>query len=391
MKRYQYLIIGGGIAADAAVRGIRAIDEDGTIGIISAEVDPPYIRPKLSKGLWKGEPVEEIWKNTQELNVDLFLGQLVTKIDTLNNFVRDEDGGEYVYDKLLITTGGSPKHLPFGDEYILYYRNFQDYQRLREESNFGDKFLVIGGSFIGSELAAALTMVGKKVTMVFPESAIAANNFPQGLANYISDYYRDKGVEILAGEEVKTIQKQGEKLVITTNNNNQFDVDGIVAGIGIKPNVELAKQAGIKVDNGIVVNDYLQTSSPDIYAAGDVANFYHSALEKHIRVEHEDNALIMGKIAGKNMAGETLAYTHVPMFYSDLFDLGYEAVGQLNSELDIIEDWQDGYKKGVVYYLSDGRVRGVLLWNVWDQVDTARELMKEEGPFKENDLKGRIS
>lgn len=390
MKRYQYLIIGGGMAADAAVRGIRELDEDGSIGIVSADVDPPYIRPKLSKGLWKGDPVEKIWKHTEEMAVDLHLGQKVVRLDPLKNYVQDENGGEYIYDKLLITTGGAPRELPFSEGDILYFRNFQDYQTLRDWSEKGERFLVIGGGFIGSELAAALTMVGKKVTMVFPESAIGARNYPPDVVDVITETYRKKGVTIIAEDEIKNITQEGETYTINTKNGKEFAVDGIVAGIGITPNVELAKQAGIKVDNGIVVNEYLQTSSPDIYAAGDAANFYHSGLDKRMRVEHEDNALTMGKIAGKNMAGDTSEYTHIPMFYSDLFDLGYEAVGMLNSDLDIVEDWQDKLKKGVIYYLSDGRVRGVLLWNVWDQVDAARALMKEAGPFDKKDLIGRI-
>jgi NADPH-dependent 2,4-dienoyl-CoA reductase/sulfur reductase-like enzyme len=135
----------------------------------------------------------------------------------------------------------------------------------------------------------------------------------------------------------------------------------------------------------------LETSVPDIYAAGDAANFFHSALEKRTRVEHENNAVEMGKVAGRNMAGASEAYTHIPMFYSDLFELGYEAVGEMSSKMETISDWQEEpFKKGVVYYMEDGRVRGVLLWNVWKKVDEARELMKEKGPFKEKDLKGKI-
>ncbi len=391
MKRYQYLIIGGGMAADAAVRGIREKDEEGSIGLISADVDPPYVRPSLSKGLWKGKPVEKIWKDTQAMGIDLYLGQNVIQLDPLKNYVRDDHGGEYIYDKLLITTGGSPRHLPFGEDYILYFRSFQDYQTLRDRSETGEKFLVIGGGFIGSELAAALTMVGKKVTMVFPEAAIAARNFPIDLSNFINQTYQEKGITILAEDEIRSIQKEGKSYGITTKKGKTFEVDGIVAGIGIEPNVALAKQAGIKVENGIVVNEYLQTSLPDIYAAGDAANFYHSGLEKRVRVEHEDNAVTMGKLAGNNMAGETRVYAHIPMFYSDLFELGYEAVGELKSDLEMVEDWQDGFKKGVVYYLADGRVRGVLLWNVWDQVEAARALMQEAGPFETQDLMGRIS
>jgi NADPH-dependent 2,4-dienoyl-CoA reductase/sulfur reductase-like enzyme len=163
-----------------------------------------------------------------------------------------------------------------------------------------------------------------------------------------------------------------------------------VAGIGIHPNTDLAKEAGLQIDNGIVVNEQLQTLQPDIYAAGDAANFYHYGLNKRVRIEHEDNAVQMGKHAGRNMAGADDVYSHIPMFYSDLFDLGYEAVGELSSKMETFSDWEEPFKKGVVYYLDDGHVRGVLLWNVWEKVDEARELMKEKGPFKPEDLNGRI-
>jgi NADPH-dependent 2,4-dienoyl-CoA reductase/sulfur reductase-like enzyme len=167
-------------------------------------------------------------------------------------------------------------------------------------------------------------------------------------------------------------------------------VDGVVAGIGIRPNLQLAEQAGLQMDNGVIVDEHLQTSAADIFAAGDIANFYHAALGKRVRVEHEDNAVQMGKLAGRNMTGAQESYTHTPMFYSDLFDLGYEAVGDLSSKLQTVTDWQEPFKKGVIYYLDNDRVRGVLLWNVWEQVDHARALMNEKGPFKAEDVVGKI-
>ncbi len=145
-----------------------------------------------------------------------------------------------------------------------------------------------------------------------------------------------------------------------------------MAGIGIVPAVELAEGAGLKVDAGIEVDQGLRTSHPDVYAAGDVARFYNPALAKWMRVEHEDNANTMGTAAGKAMAGAPVTYDHLPFFYSDLFELGYEAVGELDSRLQTVEDWQERFKKGIVYYLGDGRVRGVLLWNVWGKIDAAR-------------------
>ena len=197
---------------------------------------------------------------------------------------------------------------------------------------------------------------------------------------------------MLTNESAASVQKEGKRLIVRTESGRVIGADGVVAGIGIHPNLDLAKEAGLKVDDGIIVNERLETSVPDIYAAGDVANFFHSALEKRTRVEHENNAVEMGKTAGRNMAGANEAYSHIPMFYSDLFDLGYEAVGEMSSKMEIIADWQEKpFKKGVVYYMDDGRVRGVLLWNVWKKVDDARALLKEKGPFKEKDLMGRIT
>ena len=389
MKSYKYLIIGGGLAGDAATKGIRELDAEGTIGMLSMEPDPPYMRPNLSKGLWKGRPVEKIWRKTQERGTELFLNTRATQLDAANKVVRDANNEEYSYEKLLLATGGTPNHLPSAEDNIIYFRTFQDYQVLRKLTEEGYHFVVIGGSFIGSEIAAALTIVGKRVTMLFPEHAISEHFFPKDLANFLNDYYRQKGVEVITGDSAASIHKDG-RIAVRTGSGRTIEADGVVAGIGIHPNLELAKEAGLKIDNGIVVDERLQTSLPDIYAAGDAANFFHSALGKRTRVEHENNAVEMGKVAGRNMAGANESYTNIPMFYSDLFDLGYEAVGEMSSKMETFSDWQEPFQKGVVYYLDNGRVRGVLLWNVWEKVDAARALMQEAGPFNADNLKGRI-
>ena len=391
MKQYKYLIIGGGLAGDGATRGIREHDPEGSIGLISMEPDPPYMRPDLSKKLWKGRPLDKIWRHTEE-RAELHLNRKVTQLDPKKKYVCDDKEDEYTYEKLLIATGGAPKHLLLGKGEIIYFRNFQHYKHLRELTESGDHFAVIGGSFIGSEIAAALTIVGEKVTMLVRGEAICEHIFPSDLAHFLNDYYRQKGVEILTGETVASLQREEKGVTIKTESGRAIQADGVVAGIGIQPNLDLAKEAGLKIEDGIVVNERLETSVPDIYAAGDAANFFHAALEKRTRVEHENNAVEMGKTAGRNMAGATEAYTHIPMFYSDLFDLGYEAVGEMSSKMEMIADWQEKpFKKGVIYYMDDGRVRGVLLWNVWEKVEDARALLKEKGPFKEKDLMGRIT
>jgi NADPH-dependent 2,4-dienoyl-CoA reductase/sulfur reductase-like enzyme len=391
MKDYRYLIIGGGLTGDAAVRGIRELDAEGSIGMISREPYQPYTRPSLSKGLWKGRAIEKIWRNTQDLGAELYLGRIVTDIDPKKRYVRDDMGNEYTYDNLLLATGGSPIRLPFGDDNIIYFRAFDDYRRLRAISDRDERFLVIGGGFIGPEIAAALTSVGKKVVMVFLEEAIGARIYPADLASFLNDYYREKGVDIVTHDAVASLGKQGNVITVQTRSGRSFEVDGVVAGIGIRPNVELAQQAGLYIENGIMVNQHLQTSDPHIYAAGDVANFFHSALGKRVRVEHEDNALAMGKLGGRNMAGANESYTHVPMFYSDLFDFGYEAVGELDSKLVTVADWDEPFKKGVIYYLNDDHIRGVLLWNMWNSVPAARALIGEPGPLKLSNLTGRLA
>jgi 3-phenylpropionate/trans-cinnamate dioxygenase ferredoxin reductase subunit len=391
MKGYTYLIIGGGMTAAAAVDGIGEVDATGSIGLISAEQDSPYDRPPLTKGLWKGKSLDSIWRDTKKRGVTTHLGQVVREVVADQKRVICEDGTAFTYEKLLLATGGMPRRLPFGGDHIIYYRTLFDYRRLRALTETGRRFAVIGGGFIGSEIAAALSMNGKEVVMIFPDSDIGGRIFPLPLARFVSDFYRNKGVEVLAGQQPIGVERQDGRYVLTTSANQDIIVDGLIAGIGIEPNVGLARSIGLKIEDGIIVDELLRTSRPDIYAAGDAVSFYNPALGTHLRVEHEDNANSMGRLVGRNMAGKSEPYHHLPFFYSDLFDLGYEAVGQTDSRLVTFADWKRPNEEGVIYYLKNGRVRGVLLWNVWEQVEAARRLIAEPGPFNAENLKGRIA
>jgi 3-phenylpropionate/trans-cinnamate dioxygenase ferredoxin reductase component len=415
-SHYRYLIVGGGMTADAAVRGIRSVDATGSIGLISAEIDPPYNRPPLTKALWKGKSLDKIWRRTAERSVDLQLGRRAASLDPDARSVRDDRGVTYTYEKLLLATGGFPRRLPFdlapagGDSGIIYYRTVRDYEHLRTLADQASgpaaserraRFVVIGGGFIGSEIAAALSMYGRDVTMVFPDELIGQRIYPRDLADFITGYYREKGVAIVNESAVVGVGQTGPCFRVTVRNEraaeqSELEAEGVVAGIGIVPAVELAQAAGLKVDGGIVVDEGLRTSHADVYAAGDVARFHSRTLGKWMRVEHEDNANTMGTMAGKAMAryfvvGESVNYDHLPYFYSDLFDLGYEAVGELDARLETIADWQEPYRKGVVYYVNEGRVRGVLLWNVWGKVDEARRLITRLDAPAGSELKGSIA
>ncbi|MBZ5639298.1 MAG: FAD-dependent oxidoreductase [Acidobacteriia bacterium] len=395
MPHDKYLIIGAGMTGDAALHGIREVDLEGSIAVIGAEADPPYDRPPLSKALWKGQPLDSVWRSAEGLGAEFHLGRKIVALDAAGKRATDDRGTVHTFEKLLLATGGTPRRLPFGDGRINYFRTLADYRNLRASSEGGRRFAVIGGGFIGSEIAAALAMNGREVTILLPHETIGSRVFPRELGLFLNAFYAQKGVRVLIGHTAIGSAPQGERLrleakAVGSANIETMVVDGVVAGIGVEPNSELARTSGLEVDGGIHVDEVLRTSHPDIFAAGDVAAFRNPALGKRIRVEHEDNANTMGLAAGRAMAGAGEPYRHQPFFYSDLFELGYEAVGELDARLEVVADWKEPNREGVLYYLENGRVRGVLLWNVWGQVEAARRLIAEPGPFRPADLEGRL-
>jgi 3-phenylpropionate/trans-cinnamate dioxygenase ferredoxin reductase subunit len=371
----DYLIVGGGMTAAAAANGIREHDPDGTIAIVSAEPHPPYKRPWLSKKLWAGGDEAKVWVELPE--VDLVNGRRIVSLDLDARRAADDQGDEYEYGKVLLATGGTPRRLGGDDGDVVYFRTLDDYRRLRELGE-GARVVVIGGGFIGSEIAVALVGAGATVTMVFPEPAINFRLLPRDLADFVTQYYRDHGVEVLVDETVDSV----EGLRVTLGSGRVLEADAVVAGLGIVPDTALAEAAGLPVENGIVVDERGRVGGrDDVYAAGDVASFPSAVLGKRFRVEHEDHANTHGRIVGANMAGSDEPYEHVPFFYSDLFDLGYEAVGEVDSRLDTVEQWETPFRKGIVTYVdAEKRPRGFLLWDTWGKVDDARELLEAGEP-----------
>ena len=388
MADYRYLIVGGGMTGDAACRGIRDHDPDGTIVLVGAEPHAPYARPPLSKALWKGKEESSVWRGTPDLGVELHTGRTVVSLDLDARQATDDKGETYSYEKLLLATGGTPRRLPSSTDDVIYFRTLDHYRRLHELAGDGVQVAVVGGGFIGSELAAALTMNGCDVTILFPEEGVGGKLFPLDLSLAVSDYYRERGVEVLPEELVESISREGERFRVVTEAGREVDADAVVAGLGIVPNTELAEKTGLPVDDGVLVDELGRVEGHEhVFAAGDLARFPVAALGGTRRVEHEDHANTHGRHVGANMAGADEPYHHLPFFYSDLFDLGYEAVGDVDSQLDTTAEWAEPNRKGVVAYVEDGRPRGFLLWDVWDKVDDARALIRAGEPIDAHALR----
>jgi 3-phenylpropionate/trans-cinnamate dioxygenase ferredoxin reductase subunit len=381
------------MTGDAACKGIRSVDPVGSIGLVGEEPDPPYARPPLTKGLWLGKEESSIWRGTADQGVELHLGRTIVSLDLDARTATDERGDVYGYERLLLATGGRPREMPSAAEGIVYFRTLADYRALRTVARTDAQVLVVGGGFIGSEIAAALAANGCTVTITFPEQAICARLLPDDLARAVDDVYRAHGVEVAAGTLVSSIERDGERFRVTTEAGEAREADVVVAGLGIEPRDDLALAAGLPADGGIPVDDRGRVASrDDVFAAGDVARFPSPDLGGALRVEHEDHAKSHGHQVGRNMAGADEAYDHLPFFYSDMFELGYEAVGELDARLDTVAVWAEPFRTGIVGYRDeDGRPRGLLLWNVWGKVDAARDLIRAGSPLGTAELEALLA
>jgi 3-phenylpropionate/trans-cinnamate dioxygenase ferredoxin reductase subunit len=395
---YRYVIVGGGLAAGSAIEGIRSQDRDGSILMLSRENHPPYHRPPLSKDLWFGKStLEKLPLQPEsfyrENGVELGLRREAVELDIERRMVWDDHGTTHQYEKLLLATGGVPRRLnvPGAEhETVQYYRYLEDYLYLRDRVEQLRHALVIGSGFIGMELASALRHVGKEVTLLYADPYPLKRVLPRDLGLFVADYYRQKGVETVSEETIVRFEDRAGEVTAHTAGGNLVTTELVLAGIGLIPSGELAEAAGILVGGGIEVDEYGRTSDPHVYAAGDVAEFPCIPLDRRMRIEHWDHAIQHGKATGANMAGANRPYTHLPFFYSDFFDLGWEAVGEVDGELETHAVWKQEYREGVIYYMREDIVRGVLLWNVWGAVDWARGLVQQAKPMTHQELEAAL-
>ncbi len=370
MRSYKYVIIGGGLAGGRACDGIRSADTEGTVVLVTEEHHMPYQRPPLSKGYLMGkEGLDEVYLREDthyaENSIEVLRGTRAVDVDPQVHSVTLDNGQVLGYEKLLLATGGQAWRLPIpgGDlAGVFTLRRIEDADSIREAAEMGKQALVLGGSFIGSEVASSLTQLGLGVTMAFLEGRLLERAVPEELSEFLRAKYEAEGVSLLPEVRADRLEGNGRVERVVLSNGQTVDVDLVVMGVGIRLNTELARSAGLELGEkrAVVVDEYLRTSDPDIYAAGDIVAWPDPTFGTRLQVEHWDVARRQGRRAGQNMAGDEGPYRSLPYFFSDLFDFSYEVWGNLLA-------WDQTVLRGSIeggsfalYYFDQGRMVGVL-------------------------------
>src|SRR2546429_2639462 len=381
----SYVIAGASLAGAKAAETLRDEGFDGEIVLLGSEPERPDERPPLSKGYLLGnDPRDAVYVHPAdwypEHGVDLREGVTVTAIDPGAATVAisgPEGDAELSYDKLLLTTGASPRRLNFPGsdrEEVLYLRTVGDSDRLRSVFQPGTRVVVAGAGWIGLETAAAARTAECAVTVLEPQSGALHDQLGPELGAVFAELHRAHGVEFRFGERAVEFRPG----MVITSGGAEVHADILVVGIGAAPNDDLAAQTGLETGNGVLTDEALRTSDPDIFAAGDVANSFNPLLGRPVRVEHWANALNGGPAAARSMLGQAVRYDQVPYFYSDQYDLGMECAGlpSPGSYDQILYRGDPGTREFVAFWLSGGAVIAGMNVNVWDVNDDIQALIR---------------
>ncbi|WP_016729676.1 NAD(P)/FAD-dependent oxidoreductase [Saccharolobus islandicus] len=363
----DYLIIGSGIAGYNALKELLQLKPNSKIIMVSSDKYYPYDRPPLSKDYLRGKlekdmlffESDDFYKRD---NLEVILNKSVERIDTSSKEAILSDGNTISFNKALITTGGRPRKLNIpGSENALYLRTLDDSDKIREAASKSKNALIIGAGFIGVEAASSLTTLGVKTTVVEVMPYIWNTFVDEKVSRVIQQYLESKGISFILNDLLKEIQ--GKNAI--TSNSRRLETDMLLIAVGITPNVELAKESGIQVDNGVIVNEYLETSAKDIYAAGDVASIFDPREGRRKRIEHWNNAEYTGKLAARNMAGNREAYNFISSIWSDIFDIHIESAGETRNydEYVIRGKFESQRPRFSVIYLKGGTIKGYLAIN----------------------------
>lgn len=393
MTQWVYVVVGGGLAGAKAVETLRAEGFDGRVVLVGAEAEPPYDRPPLSKGYLRGsKALDEIRVHPEqwyaEQAIDLELGVAVTALDIDTHVLTLADGRTIGYDRLLLATGSVPRPLEVpgaADAPVHYLRTRAESDRLRAALS-GDaprRVAVVGGGWIGLETAAAAREAGHEVVVLEPQATPLLGPLGAELGGLFADLHRRHGVEVRTGSGAVALRPgTGGRTEVVDRSGGVHEADVVIAGVGARPETTLAEEAGLLVDDGVVVDAALGTSHPDIFAAGDIANARNPLFGRNVRVEHWANALNSGPAAARSMLGQPVVYDRVPYFYTDQFELGMEYSGYVG---------RDGYDQVVyrgapesleflAFWLRGGVVRAGMNVNVWDVVADVQALIRAGRP-----------
>jgi 3-phenylpropionate/trans-cinnamate dioxygenase ferredoxin reductase component len=391
---HTHIIVGASLAGAKAAETLRDEGFDGRVVLVGAEDERPYERPPLSKDYLRGEVGrEKVYVHDEsfyaEHDIELRPGRTVESLDTSTSELALDDGERLRYDRLLLTTGAEPRRLSIpGAELdgVLYLRSVQDSDALRERLERGGAVVVVGAGWIGSEVAASARQLGLEVTVLDPVGVPLERVLGAEVGAIYRDIHTDHGTEMLMGTGVAAFE--GDKTVerVRTSDGRELECDFVVVGVGVEPRTQLATQAGLAVDNGISVDEHLQTSVPGVFAAGDVANAHHPFYGEQIRVEHWANALNQGPAAARNMLDLTVAYDRLPYFFSDQYDVGMEYSGFARTWDRVVFRGDPSTREFVAFWLVEDRVVAGMNLNVWDITDSIQRLIRERVPVDERRL-----
>ena len=378
-----FVIVGASLAGAKAAETLRTEGFDGRVVLIGEETERPYERPLLSKEYLRGDkPASKLYVHDEgfyaDNDIELMTGTRVESLDPGAHEVTVAGGGRISYRKLLLCTGASPRPLPLpGADLpgVRYLRLMGDSDALRAAISAASRVVVIGAGWIGSEVAASARQLGAEVAIVAPEAVPLERVLGQEVGGVYRNLHAEHGVDLHLSTKIEAIVGNGAARGVRTAAGSVVEGDLLVVGAGVSPRDELARDAGLSVENGIIVDQFLRTSAPDVFAAGDVAATWNTRYDQRIRMEHWANALNQGPAAARNMLGQDIAYEKLPYFYSDQYDLGMEYHGYAT-------DWDRVVLRGdragefLAFWLRDGRVLAAMNANIWDQSDDIKALIR---------------
>ena len=384
MATDTFVIVGASLAGAKAAETLRTEGFKGRVVLIGEETERPYERPMLSKEYLRGEkPAAKLYVHDEgfyaDNNIELLAGTHVAAINPGAHEITLQGGDRMPYGRLLLSTGATPRRLdlPGADlPGVRYLRQMGDSDALRAAITSARRVVVIGAGWIGSEVAASARLLGADVAIVAPEAVPLVRVLGAEVGGIYRDLHAEHGVDLHLSTQIEAIVGSGAAQGVRTTEGAVIEGDLVVAGVGVSPRDELARDAGLTLENGIVVDEFLRTSAPDVFAAGDVANTWNPMYSRRIRVEHWANALNQGETAGRNMLGQNTAYAKLPYFYSDQYDLGMEYNGYAADWDQVVLRGDAAGREFLAFWLKDGRVLAAMNANVWDQGDGIKALVR---------------